>query len=73
MQREFSTLARRLSKTIVFVTHDLREALLLASRIILLEAGHIVASGSPENFLRIDHPEVRAFAASLAVHPGAPA
>src|SRR5208337_1301567 len=36
MQREFSALARRLSKTIVFVTHDLREALLLASRIILL-------------------------------------
>ena len=73
MQREFSALARRLSKTIVFVTHDLREALLLASRIILLEAGQVVASGSPENFLQIDHPEVRAFAASLAVNPGAPA
>jgi osmoprotectant transport system ATP-binding protein len=73
MQHEFSALARRLSKTIVFVTHDLREALLLASRIILLEAGHVVASGSPENFLQIDHPEVRAFAASLAVKPGASA
>ncbi len=73
MQHEFSTLARRLSKTIVFVTHDLREALLLASRIILLEAGHIVASGSPETFLRIDHPEVRAFAGSLAVDPRASA
>ena len=73
LQREFSALARRLGKTIVFVTHDLREALLLASRIVLLEAGHIVASATPQDFLRLEHPEVRAFTASLAVNPGAPA
>jgi len=73
LQREFRALAHRLGKTIVFVTHDLREALLLASRIILLEAGRLVASGSPAEFLGIDHPEVRAFAASLTVAPGAPA
>jgi len=73
LQREFSALARRLGKTIVFVTHDLREALLLASRIVLLQAGHIVASATPQDFLRLDHPEVRAFTASLAVNPGAPA
>jgi len=69
LQREFSALARRLAKTIVFVTHDLREALLLASRIALLEAGRIVAVGSPQEFLRIDHPEVQAFAASFATSP----
>lgn len=73
LQREFSALAHRLGKTIVFVTHDLREALLLASRIVLIEAGRIVASASPQEFLRLDHPEVRAFTASLAVTPGAPA
>jgi osmoprotectant transport system ATP-binding protein len=73
LQREFSALARRLGKTIVFVTHDLREALLLASRIVLLEAGRIVASAPPQEFLHFDHPEVRAFTASLAVVPGAPA
>ena len=73
MQREFSALARRLGKTIVFVTHDLREALFLASRIVLLEAGHVVASGSPQTFMQIEHPEVRAFAASLSVSPGASA
>jgi osmoprotectant transport system ATP-binding protein len=73
IQREFRALARRLSKTIVLVTHDLREALFLASRITLLEAGKVVASGSPENFMQIDHPEVRAFAASLAVNSGASA
>jgi osmoprotectant transport system ATP-binding protein len=73
LQREFSALARRLSKTIVFVTHDLREALFLASRIVLLEAGHVVANGSPQTFMQSNHPEVRAFAASLAVSPGASA
>jgi len=72
LQREFSALARRLGKTIVFVTHDLREALLLASRIVLLESGRIVASAAPQEFLHLDHPEVRAFASSLGVTPGAP-
>jgi osmoprotectant transport system ATP-binding protein len=66
LQREFSALAKRLAKTIVFVTHDLREALLLASRIVLLEKGRIVADATPQEFPRIDHPEVRAFTASLA-------
>jgi len=71
LQREFQALARRLAKTIVFVTHDLREALLLASRIVLLERGRIVANAGPEDFLRLQHPEVRAFAASLDVTGGA--
>ena len=70
LQREFRALAQRLSKTIVFVTHDLREALLLASRIVLLEAGQIVAVAPPQEFLRLEHPEVRAFAASLETAPG---
>ena len=71
LQREFLALARRLGKTIVFVTHDLREALLLASRIVLLEAGRIVAEAAPQEFLRLEHPEVRAFAASLEAAPAA--
>src|SRR5208282_4216819 len=70
LQREFDALARRLGKTIVFVTHDLREALLLASQIVLLQCGRIVACGPPREFLSIDHPEVRAFAESYAVEPG---
>ncbi len=69
LQREFSTLARRLGKTIVFVTHDLREALLLASRIVLLQAGRIVAAAPAHEFLHAEHPEVRAFAASLEASP----
>ena len=73
LQREFSELSRRLGKTIVFVTHDLREALMLASRIVLLQNGRIVASGTPQKFLSIDHPEVRAFSATLHTFPGVPA
>src|SRR5882672_789918 len=71
LQREFKALAERLGKTIVFVTHDLREALLLASHIILLEKGRLAASAGPEEFLRLRHPEVLAFAASLDVTGGA--
>jgi osmoprotectant transport system ATP-binding protein len=71
LQREFRALSLRLGKTIVFVTHDLREALLLASRIVLLERGRIVANSAPEEFLHLDHPEVQAFAASLDPIAGA--
>ena len=43
LQREFLGACRkRLRKTVVFVTHDLREALLLGSRIAFLEAGRLV-------------------------------
>jgi osmoprotectant transport system ATP-binding protein len=67
LQREFHSLARRLNKTIVFVTHDLREAMLLASRIILLQKGQIVASTAPQDFHSVDHPEVLAFTSSLSL------
>jgi osmoprotectant transport system ATP-binding protein len=67
LQREFVALAKRMGKTIVFVTHDLREALLLASRIVLLQAGKIVAHDTPQNFLQLPHAEVRAFVSSLHV------
>jgi osmoprotectant transport system ATP-binding protein len=71
LQREFRALARRLNKTIVFVTHDIREALLLGQRIALLEAGRLVALGSPQDFLRLEHPEVRKFCACLDPSEGA--
>jgi osmoprotectant transport system ATP-binding protein len=72
LQREFRELSRRLGKTIVFVTHDLREALLLATRIVLLQAGQIVSTSTPDEFLDGSHPEVKAFVASLSDVPGLP-
>jgi osmoprotectant transport system ATP-binding protein len=52
LQREFLSLQQRLNKTVVFVTHDLREALRLGSRIALMESGRLVTVLSPEDFLR---------------------
>jgi osmoprotectant transport system ATP-binding protein len=52
LQREFLSLQQRLNKTVVFVTHDLREALRLGSRIALMEAGRLVTVLSPREFLR---------------------
>jgi len=52
LQKEFLSLQQRLNKTVVFVTHDLREALRLGSRIALMEAGKLETVLSPEEFLR---------------------
>jgi osmoprotectant transport system ATP-binding protein len=64
MQREFRALASRLGKSIVFVTHDVREALFLGTRIALLTAGRLVGEYAPQEFLHSIEPEARAFAAS---------
>jgi len=69
LQREFLGLQRRLSKTVVFVTHDLREALLLGSRVALMEEGQLVVALAPQEFTRSTHPlasaYVRAFGSGL--------
>ena len=66
LQREFAGLRTRLGKTVVFVTHDVREAMLLATRVALFAEGRIVFLGAPEAFRASGHPEARAFAAVLA-------
>jgi osmoprotectant transport system ATP-binding protein len=71
LQREFRALAQRLGKTIVFVTHDIREALLLAGRIAFLAAGRLVGIYRPDEFLRASEPEARAFVGSLDGGPDA--
>ncbi|HEV2350384.1 MAG TPA: ATP-binding cassette domain-containing protein [Terriglobia bacterium] len=65
MQHEFGRLQQRLNKTIVFVTHDIREALRLGSRIALMAAGRLAGIYSPEEFLRASDPEAQAFAAAM--------
>jgi osmoprotectant transport system ATP-binding protein len=64
LQREFLALSRKLSKTVVLVTHDLREARLLATRIVLLDAGRIVAQATPDDFMRLDQALAREFVQS---------
>ena len=64
LQHEFKRLEERLGKAVVFVTHDVREGLLLGRRIGVMQAGRLVFLGTPEEFRRSQHPEVRAFMAA---------
>ena len=66
LQREFLALQQRLNKTVVFVTHDLREALRLGSRIALMETGRLITVLPPEDFLRSTDPLASAYAQAFA-------
>jgi osmoprotectant transport system ATP-binding protein len=61
LQKEFAELVRSLRKTVVFVTHDLYEAMRLADRIALMERGKIVLVDEPESFSKSDLPLARAY------------
>jgi osmoprotectant transport system ATP-binding protein len=61
LQREFLALQQRLGKTVVFVTHDLREALLLGTRVALMESGQLVVTLTPDEFLHSIDPMVAAY------------
>ncbi|MEC1288711.1 choline ABC transporter ATP-binding protein OpuBA [Bacillus mojavensis] len=52
LQEEFKKLQKTLHKTIVFVTHDMDEAIKLADRIVILKGGEIVQVGTPDDILR---------------------
>ena len=54
LQDEVKNLQQKLNKTIVFVSHDMSEALKLADIIIFMAAGEIVQMASPEEML--EHP-----------------
>jgi osmoprotectant transport system ATP-binding protein len=65
LQREFKSLQSRLRKTVLFVTHDLREALLLGSRIALIEMGMMIGPFTPHEFLSSSDALVRAYVAAF--------
>lgn len=54
LQDELVRLQREIKKTIVFVTHDMDEALKIADKIVLMKSGEVVQQGTPEEILR--HP-----------------
>ncbi|WP_233441049.1 quaternary amine ABC transporter ATP-binding protein [Microbacterium paludicola] len=51
MQDQLLELQQKLGKTIVFITHDLNEAMLLGDRIAVMRDGRIVQIGTPEDIL----------------------
>lgn len=51
MQDELLSLENKVKKTIIFITHDLNEALKIGDRIILMKDGRIVQIGTPEEIL----------------------
>jgi osmoprotectant transport system ATP-binding protein len=67
LQREFADLAKRLGKTAILVTHDVREALLLGTRIGLMHRGRLLLVETPDRFLASDNPQARAYLDTLAV------
>jgi osmoprotectant transport system ATP-binding protein len=67
LQKEFARLVRELGKTAVFVTHDLHEAMILATRIALMDNGKIVLNDTPANFRSSDLPLAREYLATVAL------
>ncbi|GER69793.1 glycine betaine/carnitine/choline transport ATP-binding protein OpuCA [Weizmannia acidilactici] len=52
LQDELKKLQQRLGKTIVFVTHDMDEAIKLADQIVIMREGKLVQTGTPDEILR---------------------
>ncbi|MCS7460178.1 betaine/proline/choline family ABC transporter ATP-binding protein [Paenibacillus doosanensis] len=69
LQDELIRLQQELRKTIVFVTHDMDEAIKIADTIVLMKDGEVVQTGTPEQILR--HPAndfVKSFIGKKRLH-----
>jgi osmoprotectant transport system ATP-binding protein len=69
LQQQFLALRRQLGKTAIFVTHDVREAMVLATRIALLARGSLELVTRPSEFVHAQSPEARAFLTCLHQPP----
>jgi osmoprotectant transport system ATP-binding protein len=69
LQDQFLGLRNTLHKTSIFVTHDVREALRLGTRIALLDRGRLEILTTPSEFLKSQTPQTRAFLAVLNLGP----
>ena len=70
LQLEIKRLQQKLNKTIVFVTHDMDEALDLADLIVFLDRGNIVQAAAPEEML--EHPATQQVRDFLGSHISGP-
>ena len=69
LQRQFVELTRRMKKTAVFVTHDVREALLVGSHIGLMQKGKLLLLETPENFVKSKNEYALAYIETLNLAP----
>jgi osmoprotectant transport system ATP-binding protein len=67
LQREFADLVHKLNKTAVFVTHDLHEAMLLATRIALMDKGCIAVIDDARAFSHSTDRRVQAYFDTIAI------
>jgi len=65
MQDMFRGLLARMRKTVLLVTHDLNEALYLADRIVLLDAGRLAADLEPARFFDSTEPEIQSYVSAF--------
>jgi osmoprotectant transport system ATP-binding protein len=65
VQAEFQQLQKRLRKTMVFVTHDVAEAILFGDRIGLMEDGRLIVLTPKNEFLGSQDPAIKTFLAPL--------
>ena len=65
IQREFKQLQQRLHKTVVFVTHDVSEALLLGDRIALMDNGTLHGVYSPAEFMNSNDPSAKPYVSTF--------
>jgi len=72
LRQQFLQIEKQVRKTTVLVTHDVGEALLLANRIALLEAGKLAGIYSPEEFLKSSATAVAAYRAAWSGSPRFP-
>jgi osmoprotectant transport system ATP-binding protein len=69
LQNQFLALRGQLRKTSIFVTHDVREALRIGTRIALLDRGRLETLATPEQFLKSPGQQTRAFLEVLDLGP----
>ena len=65
LQQQFLQLRREMGKSALFVTHDVREAVMMGSRIVLLKDGLVEFDGEPDAFLQSSGDESKAFLRTL--------
>jgi osmoprotectant transport system ATP-binding protein len=69
LERQFLNWQRQFRKTSIFVTHDVREALLLGSRIGVLRKGRVEMLLTPQEFIASPDPEIQTLLATLEWRP----